>query len=718
VAASDSHGNRLFSQILWGIGAGVAVGIFFGEGVRPLGFVATGFIRLLQVNVLPYLLGSLISSIGSRGAAEMKVIARYGIAFLLLVWALTLALVLLSPLALPPFSGVPVLGLEEAPEPIDWLELYIPANLFRSLTNNLIPAVVLFGILAGVAVGQVSDERKAVLLQTLGAFNEAMGRVSRMILRLTPFGLFAIAANMAGEIRFEDLLRLQVWFYFYVVGCLILTLWLLPALVSRFTPVHYMRFLEGMRSAIVTAAAAGDVLVVLPLITESAKDLLVESGAPSERAEHAVTVAVPLLYNFPHVGKILTLAFLPFAAWFSGSSLGAEQLAMLASAGPLSLFGSINAAIPFLLDLTHLPADLFHLFSVSSIVNSRFGAMTAATHTAALSLLVAAAMLDEFKLSVRRLLRFVVLTAIIAGAFLSSTRALFTWVLPPAPSGLETLAPFELRPPLVESSFVQGSTETPHTPGQRLPEIKRRGVVRVGYFADAVPWAFVNAKGQVVGHDVEAAHRLAGQLRVSLEFVPIRRTAPIPSTELNGGRIDLVMSGLAGTVSRAELMELSIPYSEEHAGFLVHDYDRGRFQTLESLNGGQGLVIAVPALDAALDELTRLLPAATLRHYDAIDQVINDSTITGVVTTLERAYYWSRVRPEFTAIRPAGMTTATIVVYGVPRGEQELLNLVNLWIEARRANHEESEAYEYWVRGKALTPRIPRWSIAHNVFGW
>ena len=60
---------------------------------------------------------------------------------------------------------------------------------------------------------------------------------------------------------------------------------------------------------------------------------------------------------------------------------------------------------------------------------------------------------------------------------------------------------------------------TPHVVGQRLREIKERGVLRVGFFTDAVPWAFVNAKGEVVGHDIEAAHRLAEQLGVKLEFV-------------------------------------------------------------------------------------------------------------------------------------------------------------------------------------------------------
>ena len=87
---------------------------------------------------------------------------------------------------------------------------------------------------------------------------------------------------------------------------------------------------------------------------------------------------------------------------------------------------------------------------------------------------------------------------------------------------------------------------------------RQRGVLRVGFFTDAVPWAFVNAKGKVVGHDIEAAHRLAEQLGVKLEFVAIRRMPPIPSTELNEGHIDIVMSGLAATVSRAERMELSV----------------------------------------------------------------------------------------------------------------------------------------------------------------
>ena len=42
-------------KILVGLGAGVAVGLSLGEYVLPLKLVADGFVRLLQMTVLPWL---------------------------------------------------------------------------------------------------------------------------------------------------------------------------------------------------------------------------------------------------------------------------------------------------------------------------------------------------------------------------------------------------------------------------------------------------------------------------------------------------------------------------------------------------------------------------------------------------------------------------------------------------------------------------------------
>jgi Na+/H+-dicarboxylate symporter/ABC-type amino acid transport substrate-binding protein len=708
--------DRLFQYILWGLALGAAVGLFLGDAAQPLDIVANGFVRLLQVNVLPYLLGSLMVSLGSHRPSELGSLARNGLACLALVWGAMFGLVLLCPLALPPFEGEAVFGLTEPPPAIDWLDLYIPANPFHALANNLIPAVVLFAILAGVALGQMGGERKQTLLATLEAFNEAMARVSGIILRLTPIGLFAIAASTMGQIRLDDLIRLQVWFHFYIGVTLLATFWLLPGLVATLTTVPFGRFLRAMRNALVTAAAAGDALVVLPLIVEAAKELFAESGSPRPEAEHAVAVTVPLVYNFPHAGKVLSLSFLPFSAWFSGSALTSNQFALLGSAGLLSLFGSMNGTVTFLLDLLHLPADLFELFTVSGVVNSHFGAMTAAMHAASISVIVGAATLGLLRVNARRLVRFGVLTAALSVAFVGGTRALYTWLLPPAPSGLSALSSFRLRPPTapIAGGSAQALSARP-VPGNRLQDIMDRGLMRVGYFPDAVPWAFANADGELVGYDVEAAHRLATELGVSVEFVRADRSSL--SDDLASGRFDILMSGLTATVGRAGRMELSNAYGSEHVGFLVPDHLRTRFGSLETLDGGHGLVITVPPVEGSREFITSLLPAATIRPFNAIDEALA-SGVDAVLMPIERAYYWSRVRPEFAAVRPQELNVAVITAYAMPDGELELRNLVDVWIDTRRASGELDNAYDYWIRGRALVSQAPRWSVISNILGW
>jgi ABC-type amino acid transport substrate-binding protein len=304
-------------------------------------------------------------------------------------------------------------------------------------------------------------------------------------------------------------------------------------------------------------------------------------------------------------------------------------------------------------------------------------------------------------------------------AFVAGTRAFFTWILPPASSGLETLASFEVRTPLAPSEMMPGAVpaSTPAA-GQRLHEIRTHGVLRVGYFNDAVPWAFLNARGELTGYDVEAAHRLASQLNVRLEFIHVNRLPPQPAHDLSAGRVDILMTGFTATVARAELMELSNAYANEHIGYLVRDHNRRRFDRIESLDEGKGLLVAIPPVEGSDDIVKRQMPNATIRMYQDVDEVIHDESVTAALMTLERAYYWSRVYPEFTAVRPEDVKAATVIVYAMPHGEVDLRNLVNLWIETRRSSGDLDEADDYWIRGRALTPRTPRWSVLHNVLGW
>ena len=97
---------------------------------------------------------------------------------------------------------------------------------------------------------------------------------------------------------------------------------------------------------------------------------------------------MPASFNFPHTGKLLSLSFILFAGWFADAPVPLSGYPQLALAGLVTFFGSLTAAVPFLLDLFRIPADTFQLFLATGVINSRVGSLVAAVHTLTVALLV------------------------------------------------------------------------------------------------------------------------------------------------------------------------------------------------------------------------------------------------------------------------------------------------------------------------------------------
>jgi len=71
---------------------------------------------------------------------------------------------------------------------------------------------------------------------------------------------------------------------------------------------------------------------------------------------------VPILFNFPNAGRLLTLLFVPFAAWLAGSAFSAADYSTLFAVGIPSYLAKAQVALPFLMDVFGLPHDLFQLY--------------------------------------------------------------------------------------------------------------------------------------------------------------------------------------------------------------------------------------------------------------------------------------------------------------------------------------------------------------------
>ena len=710
----------LSQRIVLGLVAGIATGLFFGERAAVLDWPARAFVQLLGVTVLPYVVTSLIAGIARGTPAQARRLASRGGLALAILWALSLALVFVTPLILPADKGGSSYASAGtgAEAPIDWLELYIPANPFRSLANNVVPAVVVFSALLGVALLGVPDKQR--ILRPLDLINEMLGRAGNLVVALTPIGVFAMAGHAAGTLRIEEFERLEGYLLLVVGLSTILTLWILPGLVWAVTGAPYRRILSLVRDPLITAFVTGNLFVVRPWLEERARTLLAEQGRHDAESREAVGVLVPTAFTFPHSGKLLSLAFLLFAGWFAGTPIAAAEYPMLAGAGVLSLFGNLNTAIPFLLDRVRLPADLFNLFAVSSVVNARFGSAAAAMNTFALALLGAHFMAGRSAVNTRRLGTFAAVTVAIVGMFVVGSRLLLSATLPGPESAaavfdrLHVLGAWGKLAPVDVVDAGLPPTPAP-VPGRRLDEIRQRGVLRVCVSPDAMPWCFRNGRGEIVGFDVGMAHLLAVELRTRLTLVNVARIER--SAALASGVCDLTTNRV---IPSERSMAFTRPAAIEDWAFLTRDYRRGDFASLERVRALAKPRIAVFRAQEWIDRLQATLPNAEVIPVDSIPAFLEapEGRFDAMFTGFDRATAYSLVKPEFGAVKPSpGMGSVAIAV-AVPKGESTLLEFANAAVDDGVASGLFANRLDYWVHGGGTRiEREPRWSIGGNVLG-
>ena len=706
------------TQILVGLAAGILLGLFLGEHAGVLKWAADGFVKLLQMTVLPYVTLSIVGSLGNLQMRQARELAWRGGAVLLALWLVALTFALLIPLTFPSTENASFFSttLVEQRRPFNFVDLYIPSNPFYSLANNVVPAVVLFSIIVGVALIGVS--RKQVLLDTLAVATDALSRATRFIVRLTPYGLFAIAATTAGTMSLEQVGRLQVYLISYVLVSLLVSLWVLPGLVAALTPIPVRAVFSLTRNALITAFVAGDLFIVLPVLI-GASGTLAEQYTGAEHASDLPAVIVPASFNFPHAGKLLSISFVLFAGWFADAAVSLVDYPRLALMGILTFFGSLNVAVPFLLDQFRIPTDTFQLFLASGVINSRFGTLVAAMHTLVVALLGTCAMTGKLRWETGRVLRYLAITLALTIGTIGGARVLFAEALQQRYTKDEVLAGMHLlRTPVPAVVHRQASPPPVNLGGSVLEDVRGRGTLRVGYLPNALPFAFFNARGDLVGFDAELAHRLAADLEVSLEFVAVDRDA-LPS-QLDSGFCDIVMSGVAVTPLRASTTLFSIMYLEETLGFLVPDERRAAFEDWNAIRRAGPLTIAVPDVPYYVDRIREAVPDARIRTIEDIATVLASTAtdVDAIALPAERGSAWTLMYPRYTVVVPAPSRIRIPLAYPLARNDQPFARFINTWLQLRMKDGTIDSLYDYWILGRSAEGPTRRWSIVRNVLHW
>lgn len=726
----------LSAQTFIGLISGIIVGLFFGEKSQVLEPIGTIYVNILQVSLLPFVITSIIANIGGLNSSDARPLAKKGSLAMLMIWAIGIIALFSMQLTFPDVSAASFYSPNDIlnSRGSDLIDVFIPSNIFRSLSEGDLPAVVLFSFIVGFIL--IGDKKNKPLIALMDGLSTAFSRLNRLLSRLCPLGIFFIMANTAGTLTIERFIELQVYIITLAVASILLILLVLPLLASCFTSFAFKDILSASSKAVILGASTGNIFITLQLISEEVQNLFQSidiKGKSNQDVRSYSEILVPMAYIVPKLGSFASFLFILFAAWFYNNSLGlAGQLTLLIIGIPSS-FGSSAILIPFLLNLMHLPAKAFDLYIGSSLITHNILAPLSIMSIFTFTIICISLLIGPAQFRLKKMLPGIFLIIVVFAIAIIGLKLGFAHMLANPYHGEEIVGGMDL--PKQESwrenntSLIvivyKNKTDLPKAgadnvaAGSTLDRIKHSGVLRVGYSSDAIPFAFFNKKGSLVGYDVEMAYELAQFLGVSkLEFVPISYGSMAES--LKQGTCDLVMAGISMTHSRMEDMKFTRSYMTLHLAMIVRDHRKNEFLSLEEIQKMEGLRVAVENGTIFQNISTRLFPRAALVKLNNTEEFFTGDKADALLTTAEGGSVMTVLHPYYdVAVFQPDDAYKVLLAYPIAlNGDEEFLRFLNGWLETESAYGELDKKYEYWILGKQAQNNATRWSVARNILHW
>ena len=228
---------RVFTGLGLGVLLGAAVQALYGAGSpiiagtnEYIDIVGSGYVKLLQMIIMPLIMVSIISAILKlKDASSLGKISALTIGTLLITTTIAAALgimmaklfgltaVGLTSSAAEVARGVQLQGSLETAKALSLPKLlvsFVPTNPFLDMTGarkTSTIAVVVFSIFIGISATGIAAKKPEIFASFESFMKVAHAIVMRMVtlvLRLTPYGVFALMFEVVASSSYTDILKL------------------------------------------------------------------------------------------------------------------------------------------------------------------------------------------------------------------------------------------------------------------------------------------------------------------------------------------------------------------------------------------------------------------------------------------------------------------------------------------------------------------------------
>jgi ABC-type amino acid transport substrate-binding protein len=192
------------------------------------------------------------------------------------------------------------------------------------------------------------------------------------------------------------------------------------------------------------------------------------------------------------------------------------------------------------------------------------------------------------------------------------------------------------------------------------------------------------------------------------------------AAQLNAGDCDILISGIALTPDRAAQLSLSVPYRSETVAVVVPSHRRQEFRSRDAIQEHAGLRIGILGDPYFTTRIRDALPRVDWIELSSPREFFEGAkpALDAFLFTAEAGSAWTLLYPRFAVVVPQPGLLSIPLAYAVARGDQELLDYVNAWLELKQKDRTVERLYDYWILGRGAAARQPRWSVIRDVLHW
>ena len=247
-----------------------------------------------------------------------------------------------------------------------------------------------------------------------------------------------------------------------------------------------------------------------------------------------------------------------------------------------------------------------------------------------------------------------------------------------------------------------GESNTSQSEARSIEEIQESGKIIIGVFSDKKPFGYVDSNGDYQGYDVYFGNRIAQDLGVEVEYVPVEAASRVEYLVSN--KVDIILANFTVTEERKEKVDFTLPYMKVALG--VVSPDDALITDVEQLNG-KTLIVSKGI--TAETYFTENYPNVNLLKFDQYSEAYNallDGRGDALSTDNTEVLAWALENEGF-SVGVESLGSIDTIAAAVQKGNDELLEWLNNEIvelgkeDFFHADYEETLAPVY---GDAATP--------------